>query len=913
MKKCFVFVMIIVLFISGCDTPYLDNRVVPYADPPPPEVPSYVVNIDTVTGGSTKVLPEKEVYASGDYIKIAATPNNGYSFVKWTGTVNSTENPYIFKAEKDEWIIPVFSKDAEPPAEETFTVRVDSATGGSAEALPEKEAYASGEYIKITAIPNDGYSFARWTGTVNSTENPCIFKAEKNEWIIPVFSKNAEPPAEETYAVNMDTITGGSAEVLPEKEVYASGEYIKITAIPNDGYSFTRWTGTVNSTENPYIFKAEKNEWIIPVFSKDAEPPAEETFMVRVDSATGGSAAVNPQKAAYLLNETVKITASAEIGYSFTGWTGTVNTSQNPLTIKVTTDHWIIPRFEQNTVYTLKTEWQPVGGSIVCSAGTRDSFSPGEKCSIQAIPSTGYRFIGWEGDVETANSTIYITFDKDYQVYAQFEKIPEAITYTLAATVSGGGTIRRIPDKPVYYANEVVRLTAIPESGYVFSSWNTAEKAASFDIVMDGNKTVSAAFEKRIWSFIVYMAADNDLEASAIADFNELEAAGLDGKPVSVLVLFDRAPGYDATNGNWTDTRLYEVKTDPGGNNGTIISQRLNCPALGLSTESSIELDMADPLILSRLLTYVKQEYAADNYGLLVWGHGSGWKGSGSVSDGVPEPLKAVAIDDSNNTYMTLASFGSAIAGQGLKVIGFDTCFGALLEVAYQIRNDAAYFVASEGLIPATGWNYQAVFNDFLLGTDTSASQFCNLAVSLFGSQYGGVPGAAISKIDLSKTGALFTAFEGFAKVLAQSMTTDAVRDLVVNIVFQDPLVSRYHGTPPSDLYIDISSFAQRIKDMQTSITGDTSLQASIGTLQSALSDAIVSSWAYGESAAKKLGVYVVGLAGGGVPRSSHESGYIRDSSDAEKSAFVKDSVFWVPNQVPQATSFLDRLLYWSY
>jgi hypothetical protein len=114
------------------------------------------------------------------------------------------------------------------------------------------------------------------------------------------------------------------------------------------------------------------------------------------------------------------------------------------------------------------------------------------------------------------------------------------------------------------------------------------------------------------------MAADNNLESAAIADFNELEAVNLAGKQASILVLFDRGPGYDATNGDWTDTRLFEVKTDPSGNNGTIISTRLDCPQLGLSATSNTELDMADPLVLNWLIDYTKGTYTADNYGLII-------------------------------------------------------------------------------------------------------------------------------------------------------------------------------------------------------------------------------------------------------------------------------------------------------
>jgi len=152
----------------------------------------------------------------------------------------------------------------------------------------------------------------------------------------------------------------------------------------------------------------------------------------------------------------------------------------------------------------------------------------------------------------------------------------------------------------------------------------------------------------REWTFIVYMAADNDLESAAIADLNELEAIrNLDRAPITILVLLDRNPGYDMTNGNWSDTRLFEVKSDPAGLNSTIISTRLDCPQLGLCKDTETELNTADPLVLSRLIDFAKLAYPAAHYALFVWGHGTGWRG-GAGAETKPGPMKAVAFDDTH-------------------------------------------------------------------------------------------------------------------------------------------------------------------------------------------------------------------------------------------------------------------------
>ena len=70
-------------------------------------------------------------------------------------------------------------------------------------------------------------------------------------------------------------------------------------------------------------------------------------------------------------------------------------------------------------------------------------------------------------------------------------------------------------------------------------------------------------------TLVVYMAADNDLETHAIANLKDMEHA--DFNDINVLVLLDRAEGFDETNGNWTDTRLFEISHDET-NSYTLIS-----------------------------------------------------------------------------------------------------------------------------------------------------------------------------------------------------------------------------------------------------------------------------------------------------------------------------------------------------
>ncbi|MDY6834604.1 MAG: SBBP repeat-containing protein [Chloroflexota bacterium] len=143
--------------------------------------------------------------------------------------------------------------------------------------------------------------------------------------------------------------------------------------------------------------------------------------------------------------------------------------------------------------------------------------NPGESAVFQyeednqvellAIPSSGYRFINWTGDVDTianinnANTTIAIA--GDYSIQANFAPIiDDSVYYGLTVSSSSGGLVSE-PGEGVstHYGNTVVDLLAVPEAGYVFVNWTgdvgtiADVYSADTNISMTGHFNVQANFE----------------------------------------------------------------------------------------------------------------------------------------------------------------------------------------------------------------------------------------------------------------------------------------------------------------------------------------------------------------------------------------------------------------------------------
>lgn len=509
--------------------------------------------------------------------------------------------------------------------------------------------------------------------------------------------------------------------------------------------------------------------------------------------------------------------------------------------------------------------------------------------------------------------------------------------YKLMLSCDNGGQIEVTPEKNDYFIGETVIIRAVPDEGYSFRCWSDGVDEAERTVVMNSDTSLTANFSERSWTIVVYMAADNDLEAAAILDINEMEAADFADSGITVLALVDRAEGYDGTNGDWTDTRLYEIMHDDDGLNGNIVSKRISCNMLGLSAESDSELNMSDPNVLRNVLAFTTKAYPATNYGLVIWGHGTGWRGYGaSPATAIPGDgaVKAVAIDDYSSSYMTIAQMHEAISSSPfgrsgtakLGFIGFDTCYGALLETAWEFRNDAKFLVGSENSVPSNGWNYQAFFDSAVTAqcnavTASSESgtltpeMLAECAKSSFAEQYKNLSYATISVVNLSNVADLKQKFENFVELVVSGITTREEAQNLLGCIRNEVLSFSYVGYA-SDMFLDMYSLVKKIHAAKETLFLDQTIVAQMDYRQSSFVTALnkaVSSWSGDNSKNNRLGIYFSSVSAAGEPVASYSTAYIKNSGDLTQSAFVKDSVYWVPTKNYRDATLLNKLFFTDF
>lgn len=444
------------------------------------------------------------------------------------------------------------------------------------------------------------------------------------------------------------------------------------------------------------------------------------------------------------------------------------------------------------------------------------------------------------------------------------------------------------------------------------------------------------SFDERLWTILVYMCGDNNLESAALEDLCEMEFSRLNTDRVTVLALVDRNAAYDTSYGNWYGTRLYKIETGRKSDSRSLISKEIECKELGLSAGVDTELDMSSAYTLSNALVFARKKFPANNYGLIMWGHGTGWR-SGYVADSedvgsvveeekhLSSEAEAVmsdgggyrgfAYDSTSGTYMTLYQLGTALKsgteGWALDFVGFDTCFGCELEVLYEISPYTKYAAGSEGLVSAGGWNYRELFDSFESLKDKSGENLARCAVKQFRNQYGYKNRASVVAVRTGEVEEYFSAADSFFLACGKMIDSCVVRDEVMELLYSgnDCRTERYsYGTGGSDVYLDVESMICGLYGYFGS--AGTEIERLYSEFCGVNEKLILDSWA-SDRASGGIGLYFSTLQDSLNLSINHPAAYVKNKT-ADQIRFVENSMGYVP-QLKNSESLLDKLFYTAF
>lgn len=236
----------------------------------------------------------------------------------------------------------------------------------------------------------------------------------------------------------------------------------------------------------------------------------------------------------------------------------------------------------------------------------------------------------------------------------------------------------------------------------------------------DDNKKQIIPADKTV---LIYASAENDLDdqgflySSSIGDIPDI----LNGKASvghnNLLIYVDR---------NLPDTPPYILRITPNGQE--------------IVKNYTEDFYSSAPSKITEVVKWVTENYPAPSYGLVLWGHGSGYLAENdtiaySEPSGVNARKRAYGVDFGTNhveadgkhhgqKWINVPTLAKALHDgmptindkkQKFDFILFDCCNMQTVEVAYEMRDIADYIIGSPAEIPGYGAPYATIIKDFYL------------------------------------------------------------------------------------------------------------------------------------------------------------------------------------------------------
>lgn len=294
-------------------------------------------------------------------------------------------------------------------------------------------------------------------------------------------------PILDLLSLAVKSVGQGTVTQDPPKALYGDGETITLRALAEPGWEFVQWEGFPTANSPTTTLTIEGHTLITATF----------TQRVAVITAVEGAGEIrrDPPTETLRPGATITLTALPALGWRFVAWRGALAATTPTVTYVVNVDQTepIIAVFE--AMYPLPVAI--VGEGTVARSPEKPFYTLGEKVTLTAQPATTWEFFAWEGLARGSNRITEVTIVANPVVTATFTEVTGGVgEYGLTVATVGAGTVRREPDQPTYPVGQVVRLTAIPDSGWHFVEWDGAASGKSLStlITIAANDVVTATF-----------------------------------------------------------------------------------------------------------------------------------------------------------------------------------------------------------------------------------------------------------------------------------------------------------------------------------------------------------------------------------------------------------------------------------
>ena len=373
-------------------------------------------------GGLVQRSPDLANYACGQAVTLTAVDQLGWVFSGWSGALAGATNPAVLALNGPATVTAAFA----PVPVDTLTLTV--AGGGSVQLSPPGGVYNRGTVVTVTALDAPGWAFAGFAGDVAGATSPQALTMNGNRAVTATFDAVAQ------HAVTASVQPGdaGSVALSPAGGLYNHGARVQVTATPAPGWAFAGWSGDLAGAANPDTLLVTADRAVVANF--EALP----SHVLTVTASAGGHVERAPDQETYPAGLSVQLTAVADPGWRFAGWSGDLAGTANPATVVMNGDRAVHADFELVPPVALPDDFNR------CALGAPwtfvDPYADGGTAAL-----TG----GWTGDAALA---ISVPGGSEHEIWNGFIGAPhvlqpaEDIDFTVEA--------KFVADLPANFAQE---------------------------------------------------------------------------------------------------------------------------------------------------------------------------------------------------------------------------------------------------------------------------------------------------------------------------------------------------------------------------------------------------------------------------------------------------------------------------
>ncbi len=337
---------------------------------------------------------------------------------------------------------------------------------------------------------------AEYTGTITTLAKDERGNALQEDYVWSFVT--VLPLPEFSVEVSSNPVLGGFSS---GSGTFDQGTAVTVTAVPNEGYTFTNWTENevVVSSSPSYQFVLIGDRTLVANYS--LIPPTQ--FAVNLSSSPIEGGSTNGS-GSFDEGTNVTVTATVNPGYNFVNWTlaGVQVSTNATYTFALNLNTALVANFAIKT-YTLQVNAE--NGSVL-TVPQQDTYNHGDSVELTATPATGYEFTSWTGDATGTDNPLTVVMNGNKVITANFT----IKTYTLTVNAVNG-TVLKVPQQATYNHGATVVLTPTATTGYEFTSWTVDATGNSnpLTVTMNSDKVITANFSPLAAAFTLNVTAIN--------------------------------------------------------------------------------------------------------------------------------------------------------------------------------------------------------------------------------------------------------------------------------------------------------------------------------------------------------------------------------------------------------------------